>query len=289
MEAEIENFLNSGDYSESTQTTYRYHLGKLLKAHPDTAALTAPVLGKWLKSHGWSDSSRYLSYCAIKAFIKWKHGALHPALTHKVKRIEPPPQRTLTETEVDRVYQLFNTTTDPGRRNTAMLSIMLDCGLRASEVCRLDLNHLYLEEGYLEIKVKGNRWETRGFSRDTAFDMDNWLIVRDYYALENINNVFVGLGGRTPGKPLTRDGLRAIVRKWAKDSGLKHFSPHAFRRSAATISSENGASDQMLMRQFGWKHASQPRRYTRKLDASNFSKRYSPVAHIRNGKPDTDS
>jgi len=280
--AEIEQFLSEQDYSEQTVMVYRYYLSLLAASVPNLETMDAAIFVKWLGGQGWGRSTQYLAGCAARAFLRWRYGAKHPALLYRIKRREPPPQRTLTAEEVETLYRGFGSD-DGGRRDLAMLSVFLDTGLRASEICRLALDHLHLEEKYLSVEVKGGNWAEKSFSLITSMDLDNWLVVRDYHALDGVPTVFVSLGGNTPGKPLTRDGLRAIVRKWGERAGIDHISPHAFRRTAATLGAEDGASDQLLMQQFGWKSAQMVRRYTRKLQNRAFADDHSPVTKVRGG------
>lgn len=280
---EIDEFLFAQEYSDQTQITYRYMLELISASMPDLEHLEAVGFSKWLKSFEWGESTRYLAACAVKAFLRWRYGAKHPALAVKVKRTDPAPQRTLTAEEVEQLYQSFPVD-DLGRRDLALLSLFLDTGLRASEMCRLALPHLHLEEHYLSVKVKGGVWMDKSFSVVAALDVDNWLSVRGTYAVKGVETVFVSLAGRTPGYPLTRDGMRPIVREWGERAGLKEsISPHAFRRSGATLGAESGASDQLLMQQFGWKSAQMVRRYTKRLQNRAFAEHYSPVTKVRNG------
>ncbi len=281
--SDINEFLFSQEhnFSDKTQATYRYLLELLHTTYPDPGKMDAAGFSNWLKDHEWADSTRYLAACAVRAFLKWGYGAKHPALAVKVKKVEPPPQRTLTISEVEKLYQIFQPS-DFDRRDMAMLSIFLDTGLRASEICRLSLEHIHLgEENYLSVKVKGGNWDDKSLSLYTALDIDNWLSVRDLYAHKKEKAVFVGIGGKTPGYTLTRDGLRAIVRVWGERAGIEHISPHAFRRTSATLGAEDGASDQLMMKQFGWKSAQMVTRYTKRLKNRAFVEKYSPVAKAR--------
>lgn len=282
MEAEIDRFLYSRKYSDRTRESYRYMLRQLFDAFPTGLdQLTPSQLGKWVERKTWANSTQYLACCAARAFLTWRYGINCSALAYKFRRDPPEPQRTLTAEEVDALYKSFPPD-DYGRRNLAIVSLAVDTGLRASELCHLTLDHLHLsEKSYLQIQTKGGKWQTKGFSLITAFDIDNWLSIRDYHALDGVDTVFVSIGGNTPGESMTRDGLRAIVRAWAKRAGLTHFSPHAFRRTGATLAALNGASDEMLMKQFGWKHAEQVRRYLQALTADTFPQLYSPVSSIR--------
>lgn len=283
MEAEINTFLRRRKYSDRTRESYRYMLRKLFESYPDGLDhLTPEQLSTFVEQKKWANSTQYLAYCAARAYLTWRYGQTFPALEYKFSRVQPPPQRTLTAEEVDQLFKSFPPD-DYGRRNLAIVSLAVDTGLRASELCRLQLNHLHLSEtkNYLTVLVKGGKWQTKGFSLITALDIDNWLSIRDYHALDGVDTVFVSIGGNTPGESMTRDGLRAIVRTWAKRAGLTHFSPHAFRRTGATLAALNGASDEMLMKQFGWKHAEQVRTYLRALTADTFPQLYSPVSSIR--------
>jgi len=290
MKKKIEQYLRTRGFSVSTQKTYRWYLNQLTEIDgKDPADMDAVDLADWLDGHTtWGGNMRYLAATTVKGFCRWLFGPDHPCLDLIVKKAKVPPGRSLTDKKVVKLYEMFTITGEgkrilKDRRDLAMLSTFLDAGLRAHEICSLRVDHIFLDDSdytYLNVQVKGGDWDEKPFSVFTALDLGTWLSVRDQVANPGVDTVFVGVWGNTPGEPMTTDGLRAVVRSWGKKAGIGHISPHDFRRTSSTMAAEDGASDQVLMSQFGWSDNRMPRRYTRRLRKRKFLD-YSPVTRVR--------
>ena len=257
---DIEQFLIERDYSPDTIESYRRAIKRANKAL-DFNKLQPVKLKIYLDSHGWGSSHRWNNYCAIRAFLKWKYGEQHPALKLKIKRREAPPQRFLKMDQVKQLFASFNTGVSKGRRDLAMASLMLDTGLRVSEICRLEIKHTALDDCELFVIVKGGRWDQRTYSIYTANNLAAWLADRETIAAPIVKTIFVSVGGKTRGQKMTRDGVKTIVRYWGEKIGIK-LSPHDFRRSMATLATQQGAPEDVIMKAGGWKNHETLRRYT---------------------------
>jgi integrase len=281
----LELFLHGGGYKKTTQETYRYYLIHFLGYKGDLANFSADEFMSWLQRWPDESTSQYMAYCAARAYLKFFYGNAHPALVIRVRRPESGPQRTLAEKEVERLLLSFDTSKAKGRRDLALVCLLLDTGLRASEVCRLEVRYLDLDERTLQVIIKGGQWRFAVFSHYTASCLASWMGTRKEVAKPGVKTVFVGIKGIKPGQSLTKDGLRTIMSKLAKFAGMKHFSPHALRRSFATIAARAGASDQVLMKQGGWASAAMVRRYTRALEHKDFEP-FSPVSRTMRSNMD---
>lgn len=283
MLSSIDQYLSVADISEKTAETYGHHLHRLA-AWLDQAGLgegdiDAPTLARWIKSHeSWSSSTRYLAACAAKAWLKWKCGACHPALSLRVRREDPGPQRTWSEAQVMQLLSSIDTSRPIGKRNLAMITLFLDTGFRASEMCRLTLDHIDLRDRTATVRIKGKRWGDGVFSEYTAACLVAWLAIRPSIARPEIPNVFVAVHCHV-GKPLTAGGLRSIFRALGENAGLGLVSPHDFRRSFATIALRHKASTRLVQLGGRWKRSSEVDRYSQGLDVHDFDP-HSPVNHV---------
>jgi integrase len=270
IQDDIERWLGENPFSATTVERYRRALTLLAADHPDLGQLDSQDLRAWLAQRGWGASAQWLAYNAVKGFLRWRYGAAHPALTLKLKRPPAAPQRVLRLPQVVKLLESFDTSTPKGKRDLAIAGMMLDCGLRASEVCRLEVGRITYDSDqdayYLQVIVKGGSWATRSFSANTAAWLEDWLAVRaevvQRWQKKDHGRLFVGIGGSTPGGPMTRHGLLAVVRNWGKAAGLGALSPHDLRRSMASVATLLGAPEDIAMKGGGWKDADVFRRYT---------------------------
>ena len=281
MNGEIENFLNLKNYTPATAAGYRYHLLRMFTwlegKKIEIADLSPTALNSYLSKQGWkSNNTKRQAGNAAKSFLRWRYGAMHPALALKLPKDNAGPGRALSEGEVARLLAVFNTSTPLGWRDLAILAIMLESGLRASEVCRLELEHLDLDARRFFALVKGNHWREGIFSALTADYLATWLIARKEIAYKDCPYVFVSVNGLTKGRQLTPGGLRANFRRYGRRAGLAALSPHDLRRTMATLMIKAGAPTRLVQELGGWSDVRMVERYTRTLEPQQID-RYSPL------------
>jgi integrase len=156
-------------------------------------------------------------------------------------------------------------------RNLAIISLALDTGLRSSELCALKMQSLDLTDRCTFVLRKMQRWHAPLFSRVTEERIRQWLTVRVGIAKPGVGNVFIGVGGKNPGWGLTTVGIRCIMIKVAREAGVKHFSPHALRRTMATIMIRNGAPTHLVQAQGDWSNSSMLENYTRDINPEDIA------------------
>ena len=138
---------------------------------------------------------------------------------------------------------------------------MLDTGLRAFEVCGLLLEYLDLEARVCWALVKGGVWRRVVFSKRTVNIVRLWLTTRASYLNKRQDRgyesdprgrIFIDMGGRKPGSPITNHGLRHIFRSICSRAGIDDMHPHSVRRGFAVQMSENGAPTRLVQLGGGW-------------------------------------
>jgi integrase len=276
MEEILESYLSEhADWSPNTVEKYKRSIKLLLVDHPDLKNLTSTSFREWIMKAKWNSSTQWVIYCAIRGFIRYQYGSTHPALKLRIKRHDSGPQRTLSMDQVKSLLSSFDTTTIKGIRDLALCTLLLDSGLRASEVCRLEIKYLNLEERRFTVLIKGQKWGEGVFSEETSRFLSAWLSLRK--ARPGINTVFVSVGGTIRGKSLTRNGLQVIMRSWAKQSRINKLSPHDLRRTFATQATRLGSPARILQAAGRWSNITMVERYTRAIEQADFTP-YFPVS-----------
>ena len=243
-------------------------------------------LAGFLASHPqWSDSTRHSACCAVRSLYAWRFKKHHPILDFNVQRGDPGPQRTPDKAQLEKLLAVFDTSCPRGKCFLAAVLLMLDTGLRASEVCRLDLEHLDLERGILSVKRKKGKWKPARFFDYTRSCLSTWLAVRELVAPKTIHTVFVVTYGKTTGQPLNRNGLRIAFNRFGEAAGIGKFSPHDMRRAFATQSIDNGASTRLVQKAGGWADISMLETYAEALELEKM-REFSPVDRLM-GLPPT--
>ena len=270
----MDTYISNPRWSSNTRIQYRRFIERFEQAFPDSSHISAVELTSWLETQNWSLASQHVGLSAIRGWLRYKHGGSVPALSASLPPAHPSPQRTLTAEQVRALLSSFNSMSPIGRRDLAMCELMLDSGVRVSEVANLQMKHLNLKDGEFTTVIKGGRWGRGVFGPATARSLSVWLAEREPIAAAQ--TVFVSI--RT-GQRLTRHGIKAAVRGWGIRSGIGKLSPHDFRRTFATLATRNGAPARVLMEAGRWQSSAMIARYTQAINQDDF-RQYSPVEHI---------
>jgi integrase/recombinase XerD len=125
-----------------------------------------------------------------------------------------------------------------GRRDFAVLTVLVRLGLRAGEVARLELGDVDWRRGELGVRVKGGRIERLPLPVDVGEAIVAWL--RDGRPRAGATTVFCRL--RAPHGALTAGAVSMVVRRAAKRTGMAPIGAHRLRHTAATTMLRSGAS-----------------------------------------------
>ncbi len=114
------------------------------------------------------------------------------------------------------------------KRNAAILSLLLNAGLRVSELCALCLDDVTLNErsGLVIVRSgKGNKYREVPLNKDVRQKLSDWLAVRQ----SESENLFFGRRNAF----LTPRGVQRVIKDLAITARLdiEAVSPHAFRHT----------------------------------------------------------
>lgn len=153
--------------------------------------------------------------------------------------------------EIDAIEAAIDLSKPEGVRDLAIVEVLFSCGLRISELCRLKLSELYLEEGYIRVHGKGRKERLVPIG-DSAIDrLRQWFVVRQGCKVKPGEEDFVFVSLRR-GKRLSRISLFVYIKEYAAKAGIrKNISPHTFRHSFATQLLEGGANLRAIQAMLG--------------------------------------
>lgn len=268
----------------TTVAAYAWELRALEKFYPERSVteLKAADLARYIaarRAKQCSDATIRRCVNALKSFYKFAVGSrTSPARNLPVPKTKKRKQRALKWEQVADLMLACDTSTARGRRDLAIICLALDSGLRESEICRLTLSDVDMNESRLTVMVKGGDDGDGVFGPDTRSMLAAWLAFRAMFVQPGVDNFFVSIGGERPGTALTPSGLRVIFRRLGKQAGFERLSPHDLRRSFATLSSKLGVPSRVLQVAGRWTDIRMVEQYTRSLEADDFAE-YSPVTH----------
>ncbi len=152
-------------------------------------------------------------------------------------------------------------------RNRAIVSVLIDTGIRRSELVKLRLCDVDREMRILLIHRKGNKWQQVPISREGFKALHEYLTkYRPYLAKlagQTIARKEDAVFLTEHGSPLSRDGLSGIFKTLKKRTGIddKRVSPHNCRRYMATTQISMGRSPFDVQRQMGHTTLTMTNRY----------------------------
>lgn len=114
------------------------------------------------------------------------------------------------------------------RRDTAIVRLFLDTGMRLSEMAGLTLSDIDLDADVALVLGKGRRPRTCPFGDKTAQAIERYLRERSKHRLASSNQLWIGGRG-----DMTDNGIGQMLRRRAKEAGLEHLHPHMFRHTFA--------------------------------------------------------
>jgi integrase/recombinase XerD len=184
----------------------------------------------------------------IKIFLNWcledeqYSEYIKPIVVRRIKAVKITQEiiETFSPGQIDALFKACDREDSEHLqlRDRAILAVLLDCGLRATELCTLTLSNVILDakDSYVRVYGKGGKWGEVGLGDQSR------KVLRKYIRLfrgdEKNALVFVGRSG----DPLTANGLRQIIKRlgdWAKIEGVR-CSPHTFRHTFSRMFMQNG-------------------------------------------------
>lgn len=172
-------------------------------------------------------------------------------------------------------------------RDEAIVLLLLDTGIRATELCSLTCDDVDLQAALVQVREgKGGKGRTVPFSRDTKRALYKYLNERD--ADERDAPLFLSERGNKAGDELTRSGLLQLIRRLGKVAGIEgaRCSPHTFRHSFAVGFLRAGGNVFTLRQMLGHESLHMTNRYVAiaQADIRNQHRAFSPVARLKEGK-----
>jgi integrase/recombinase XerC len=128
-------------------------------------------------------------------------------------------------------------------RDTAIIRLMFDLGLRRGEVVGLDVDDVDHVGRRLWVLGKGRtQKEARALPVPTLEAIDYWLAVRGAVAQEAEPALFVNTARFKPGQRMTGDGLYGVIRSLGETAGHR-ARPHGLRHASITAALDTSNGD----------------------------------------------
>lgn len=178
-------------------------------------------------------------------------------------RMKPPtvPERPVPVLAVDQVKALIKACEGPGfveRRDTAIVRLFLDTGMRLAELTNLAVGDVDLDDDLALVLGKGRRPRACPFGNKTALALGRYLRMRARHARAADPALWLAEKNRPP---MTHNGVAQVIRRRGQQAGIEALHPHQLRHTAAHEWLAAGGNEGDAMRLFGWKSRQMLSRY----------------------------
>ena len=176
----------------------------------------------------------------------------------RVKGIKREGVRTgnwLTARQAETLINTPDTATLKGKRDRALLAVMIGCGLRREETALLSVEHIQQRDArwvIVDMHGKGGRIRTVPMPSWTKAAIDEWMAAACFTA----GRIFraVNKGDNLAGESMTAQSIFETVKKYAAEIGVGNIAPHDLRRTFAKLAHKGRAALEQIQLSLG--HAS---------------------------------
>ena len=270
--------------SPQTVRGYKFRLAVFAswcEAHGYTLeSLTAKHIRQFVedvsKRHGGLASSTIRQYALnVKTFLRWcaRDEEFEDLVSHKVVNHIALPRLSETIIEVftpEQLQALFRALDKQPFpvRDKAILSLLIDTGIRASELCGLVLKNTWLDadDAYIRVAGKGRKEREVPLGRQSRIALRRYITrYRKPKDPQGEQHVFIS---RT-GEPLTVHGLAQLIEQLSETTRIRdvRVSPHTFRHTYAVQYLLNGGDIYKLSRLMGHTSVKITERYLQAVNA----------------------
>lgn len=199
-------------------------------------------------------------YRALKVFFKWAwedgETEANPMALMKPPHVAEEPPAIISEDAIKRLLRVCDGRGFEERRDTAIVRLLLDTGVRLSEIAGLTIEAVDFDTNTADVVGKGRRPRSCPFGAKTARALDRYARVREGHKDAHLPQFWLGKYG-----PLQPNGIAQMLLRRAEQAGIGHIHPHQFRHTYAHQWLASGGNEGDLMRLAGWRSRQMLGRY----------------------------
>ncbi len=222
-------------------------------------------------------------YRSLQQFWRWAL-AEGEVTVDPMAGMSPPsvPEQPVPVLPLDAIRRLLATCerrSFDGRRDAAIITLLLDTGIRRAELAGIAVDDLDLDHQTVIVTGKGRRQRLVQFSATASAELDRYLRARRSHPRSDLPALWLGPRGR-----FTDSGVAQMLERRAALAGLDKVHAHQFRHTFAHQWRLQGGHDDELMALGGWRSRQMLDRYGRSAVAERAReahKRLSPADRLQ--------
>ena len=204
----------------------------------------------YLKNSNYTNGTKNQYIRAVKHLFKWLNSeGFYPNIADNIKGFKVIADNTkkdaFTEQEIQKIINDIDTSNVIGKRDKAIILLMLVGGLRITEIHNMDIQDIEIKNNEYIINIMG-----KGHT-----EKDNYIkvikpvysVLKDYLDTKpikrGIDPLFTSTSNRALNKRITKESLSQIIKKRFRQSGFdsNKLTAHSIRHTTATLLLKSGA------------------------------------------------
>ena len=276
-------YMASGNYSDTTRVMYRWALRLLISylKDPQLQAIkpehldrfwaylrheyvptrmngkTHPLSGRSLENI-WTAQRSFFSWCIKSGKLKKRPDLLVDQPKYAERIIQPftPEEVNLLIKHAQRTRPAntdrrssFTMPRSTAKRDTAIIMLLADTGMRVSECARLRLADFDIPGSTVTVQPFGTgrktRQHTQSLSKSTNLALMEYKLQRG--DLDPDSPFFITIQGN----PMNKDSIRGVLSEIGRSAGIPNVHPHRFRHFFLSMRAADGAGEFVLTEELG--------------------------------------
>ena len=247
-------------YGESIKQFIKFLAGKEISVSPPEITreqmedFITGLLAKWkpaTANNRYRALNRYFNWLVEEGEIK-----VSPMAKMKPPKIPEQPPEVLTFEDVKALLKVCEGRDFDARRDTAIIRLLIDTGLRRGELAGLKMEDVDLDAQTVTVIGKGSRIRIVPFGRKVARDIDRYIRIRVLHPQAILPQLWLGKAGA-----MTGSGIYQVIERRAAQAKIGEAYTHLFRHTFVHLWLASEGTEGDLMRITGWRSRSMLGRY----------------------------
>jgi site-specific recombinase XerD len=251
--------LPSGTESTGANEVRQFLAGQLARVKPN--------------GQPYSPATAQLHWRNLRVWFGWlvaegERQAASPMLSIARPKAPVRVRPFFTDDDLTALLRACSGDTLEARRDTALIRILIDTGVRVSGLANLRYSQdetasdVFLKAKRLRVRLKGGAETWIPMGPKTAKAVDRYIRTRNRSTFSGSPWLWLGTRGRGV-EHMTDSGIRAMLNRRGQQAGVQNVYPHRFRHTFADQWLSNGGNVDDLMNVAGWSTYDMPLRYAR--------------------------
>lgn len=250
----VDAFLRDQDIKDTTKQSYKkgiQHFENYLESRDITTATREDILNfKRHLQNTFSNAGTASTYLVgVRRFFDWlecTYGCRNPTRGIKgFKVVQGFKKDTLSIDQVINLLKTIDQSTLEGKRNFAMLNLMIRTGIRRVEVIRADVQDIIQCGGKYTLQIHGKGRDAK--DEIVVLTETTMCALWDYLSARNAKDgepLFTSVSDQNYGSRLSSTSISMIVKNALIDINLNNarFTAHSLRHTAITLALKHGAT-----------------------------------------------